>query len=45
VVREIKIFVPDPIFERLEAIERRYRITKQDIILRTLVKVIEEFER
>jgi len=45
VVKKIEIFVPDPVYERLERIERKYRVSKQDVLLRMLVKTIEEFER
>jgi len=43
--KEIRIVVPDPVWERIQRICRRYLISEQDLILRTLVKVLEEFEK
>ena len=44
-VKEIRIFVPDEIYKRMEKISNELKISLQDLILRTLVKVLEEFEK
>jgi len=38
------IMIPSPIWNRLEKIEQIQGIKKEDIIMRAVVKVIEEFE-
>jgi len=43
-VKEMKIYVPEEVLKRIERIEQKYRISRQDLILRALIKVIEEFE-
>lgn len=44
-VKELKLYVPDEVYKRIEKIENELGISKQDLILRALVKVIEEFEK
>ena len=41
---ELKIVVPRKIYERLEEIERKAGVKKEDIVVRAIVKVLEEFE-
>jgi len=41
-VREIKILIPAPIWDKLEVIERKIGMTKEDLIMRAIVKIIEE---
>jgi len=42
--RKLEIVVPARIWERLERVEAKTGIKKEDILMRALVKVIEEFE-
>lgn len=42
-VRRLEVVVPGRIWEMLEEIERAQGIRKEDILMRALVKVIEEF--
>ncbi|MGB9693793.1 MAG: hypothetical protein ACPLYF_03020 [Fervidobacterium sp.] len=42
--KRLEIIIPVTIWDRLEKIEQKEGIRKEDIIMRTLVKVIEEFE-
>jgi len=44
-VRKIEVYIPDPVYERIRKITKKYGITLQDLLIRTLVKVIEEFEK
>jgi len=44
-MKKITIEIPEPLYERLETIEKKLGLTKEDIVARTLVKVIEEFEK
>ena len=44
-VKKLELYVPDEVYKRLREIEEKYKISMQDLILRTLLKVIEEFER
>jgi len=44
-VKEIRIYVPDQVYNRLRRIEEQWNIAIGDIILRAIVKVIEEFEK
>jgi len=41
-IRELRIMVPRKVYEKLEELEKRLNVRKEDIILRALVKVIEE---
>ena len=43
-VKEIRIYVPDEVYRRLKKIEFENKITIQDLLLRAIIKVIEEFE-
>ncbi|MEM2259995.1 MAG: hypothetical protein QXP52_00130 [Candidatus Aenigmatarchaeota archaeon] len=40
---ELRIIVPSTIFQKLEKIEKEQGIRKEDLIMRALVKVLEEF--
>lgn len=42
--RKLEIIVPSRIWEKLDEIEKKKGITKEDILMRAVVKVIEEFE-
>jgi len=44
-VKELKIYLPDELYARMMSIEKKHKITIQDILLRTIVKTIEEFEK
>jgi len=39
---EIRILVPRKLYDKLEEIEKRLGVTKEDIVLRAIMKVIEE---
>jgi hypothetical protein len=41
--RKLEIIIPPKIWEQLENIERKKGIRKEDILMRAVVKVIEEF--
>lgn len=40
----IRIIIPVTIWEKLSKIERKAGLTKEDLIMRAIVKIIEEFE-
>lgn len=40
---ELKIYVPPTIYKKLMDIQEQYKINLQDILLRAIVKTIEEF--
>jgi len=42
--RKLEIIVPSRIWEKLDEIEKKKGIAKEDILMRAVVKVIEEFE-
>jgi len=42
--RKLEIIIPSRIWDRLENVERKTGITKEDILMRAVIKVIEEFE-
>jgi len=42
--RKLEIVVPSRIWERLEKAERKTGVKKEDILMRAVIKVIEEFE-
>jgi len=42
--RTIEITIPHNVWKKLDEIERRTGITKEDLIMRAIVRVIEEFE-
>jgi len=42
--RKLEIVVPSRIWDRLTRVEEKTGITKEDLLMRALVKVIEEFE-
>lgn len=44
-VKELKVVVPDQIYKRIIAICKELNISTQDILLRSLVKTIEDFEK
>ncbi len=39
---EIRIVVPARLYDKLEEIEKKLGVTKEDIILRAITKIIEE---
>jgi hypothetical protein len=41
--RKLEIVVPAKIWEMLEKVEQKAGVTKEDILMRAVVKVIEEF--
>jgi len=43
-VRKLEIVVPARIWDRLVKVEEKTGISKEDLLMRALVKVIEEFE-
>ena len=44
VVKEIRLVVPDRVYERLTKIARETKVSVQDLMLRAIVKTLEEFE-
>ena len=42
--KKLEIVIPSTVWEKLEMIERKTGIRKEDIIMRAIVKTIEEFE-
>lgn len=42
--KRLDIIIPASVWEKLEKIEKVRSIRKEDLIMRALVKVIEEFE-
>jgi len=42
--RKLEIVVPARIWDRLVKVEEKTGISKEDLLMRALVKVIEEFE-
>jgi len=45
VVREIRILVPDEIYNKLRKIGEELRVSMQDLMLRAIVKALEDFEK
>jgi len=43
--REIRIIIPDQIYERIIKICRELHISTQDILIRAIVKTLEDFEK
>jgi hypothetical protein len=43
-IRKLEIVVPQKIWDTLEKIEHEQGIRKEDILMRALVKVLEEFK-
>jgi len=43
-VNRLELVIPPRIWERLVRIERKAGIRKEDLVMRALVRVIEEFE-
>ncbi len=41
-VKEIRLLVPRKIYDKLEEIEKRLGVSKEDIVLRAIMKVLEE---
>jgi len=41
--RKLELYVPVRIFEMLDRIEKNKGIKKEDLIMRSIVKVLEEF--
>ena len=44
-VKEIRVYVPDEVWWKLHNIEKEMNVTMQDLLLRAIVKVLEEFEK
>jgi len=42
-LKEIRIIVPDNLYEKLVKAERRYKIRKEDLVLRALIKVLDTY--
>jgi len=42
--RKLEIVVPSRIWERLERVEAKTGIRKTDLIMRAIIRVLEEFE-
>jgi len=42
-LKEIRILVPDVLYKKLELIERKYRISKEDLITKTIIRIIETY--
>lgn len=43
-VKLLKVYVSEDVYNRLKKIEKEYKVTIQDLMIRALIKVIEEFE-
>jgi len=41
-LRKLEIFIPKKLYDELEAVERKTGVRKEDILMRALIKVIEE---
>jgi len=41
--RKLEIIIPAKLWDRLERIEKKAGVRKEDLLMRALVKVIEEF--
>jgi len=42
--RKLEIVIPSRVWERLSEVEAKTGISKEDLLMRALVKVIEEFK-
>ena len=42
-MKELRILIPDRLWRRLEIIEQRYKMRKEDIITRVLIRTVEEY--
>jgi len=42
--RKLEIIIPNKVWQKLDNIEKKQGIKKEDLLMRALVKVIEEFE-
>lgn len=42
--RKVVVVVPDTVAERIRRVCEEYNVTPQDLLLRAIVKVLEEFE-
>jgi len=42
-LKELKILIPERLYNMLERIEKEQKIRKEDIVLRTLIKVVETY--
>jgi len=42
-MKEIRIVVPDRVWELLEKIEKEQKIRKEDIVLRAIIRVLETY--
>jgi len=43
--KRIELIVPSPFYDRLVAVAKRKGIRLEDLVLRALVKIVEEFEK
>lgn len=44
-LRKLEIIVPESVWERLCRVEAKTGVRKEDLLMRSLVRVLEEFER
>jgi len=42
--RKLEVIIPNKIWEKLDKVEKKQGIKKEDLLMRALIKVIEEFE-
>lgn len=42
--RKLEVIIPSKIWEKMDKIEKKQGIRKEDLLMRALIKVIEEFE-
>ena len=42
-LREVRILVPDKLYNLLEKIEKEHGIRKEDLILRVLIRTVESY--
>ena len=41
-MKELRILIPDKIWEKLEIVEKKYGVSKETVVMRAIVKVLEE---
>lgn len=42
-MHELRILVPDKIVKLLDKIEKKYGIRKEDLIIKTLIRILEDY--
>lgn len=42
-MKELRILIPEKLYEKLDKIEKEIGIRKEDIFLRTLIKIVETY--